>query len=330
MARRQTYSRFNKTNQYRPSHVKGQIFYKVFQCLNADCTNIISVKCSEITEDYSIFCPVCGYEHYSGGYHYLFDFSMDVDQPDGSTNTVGTGEFGVNHDDYIEKAPLYKYCTLCNTLKPISYFHYHDIDKGTFQSECMSCKTDYNEQKNITRLSEQHFESSQKRRLLVDVAGTARVSRRTIEAKYNHKCFCCGKDLSSVTSNKEKPIDHTLPVKYLWPATTDSGTLLCRDCNGGKSGTWPSDFYKDAKLHELAVYTGFDYHLLAGSPQYNPDALLRLQDAVAVDALLAKHASHMEEVCKLRNRILDETGIDFFSHSTTISATWIAYADSLR
>ena len=79
--------------------------------------------------------------------------------------------------------------------------------------------------------------------------------------------------MSGVTSNKEKPIDHTLPVYYLWPATTDSGTLLCRVCNGNKTGKWPSEFYTDAKLHQLAVHTGFDYHLLAGEPQYNPEAL---------------------------------------------------------
>ena len=135
--------------------------------------------------------------------------------------------------------------------------------------------------------------------------------------------------MSGVTSNKEKPIDHTLPVYYLWPATTDSGTLLCRVCNGNKTGKWPSEFYNDAKLHQLAVHTGFDYHLLAGEPQYNPEALRRLQNPADVDALLVKNSGHMDEVCKLRNRILADTGIDFFQYATALSESWITYANSL-
>lgn len=330
MARRTIYSNLNKEGQYRPPHVDGQTLYKVFQCLNPDCTQMITVKCSDIDEDYSIHCPACGYEHYSGGDQHLFDYSMDVNNEEGIAESVETGEFVIEHDDYIENAPLFKYCLLCNTLKPIDDFDNHASLRSGHQGECRRCKKDYNAIKNGTRTSDQHFESSQKRRLLIDAAGSVRVSRKAIERKYNHKCFNCGADLSLVTTNKEKPIDHTLPVYYLWPATTDSGTLLCRTCNGNKTGKWPSEYYTDAKLHQLAVHTGFDYHLLAGSPQYNPDALLRLQTPVEVDALLAKHAGHMEEVCKLRNRILNDTGIDFFSYSTTLSATWITYADSLR
>lgn len=329
MQRRSTYSNLNKNGQYRPEHVAGQTLYKVFQCLNPDCTEMITVKKDDIDEDYTIICPRCGYEHYSGGEQHLFDFSMDVNDENGNQTSVEEGEFVVSHDEYIENAPLFKYCLICNTLKPLVCFHNHSVLKSGHQGECIDCKTNYNAIKNITRTSDQHFESSQKRRLLIEVAGSARVSRKTIEAKYGHRCFNCGVDLSHVLTNKEKPIDHTLPVYYLWPATTDSSTLLCRTCNGNKTGKWPSDFYSDAKLHELSVYTGFDYHLLKGAPCYNPEALTKLQNAADVDALLTKNAGHMDEVCKLRNRILTDTGIDFFSYATTLSATWISYADSL-
>lgn len=329
MARRKIYSNLNKVGQYRPKHVDGQTLYKVFQCLNPDCTEIITVKKDDIDEDYSIVCPKCGYEHYSGGEQHLFDFSMDVNDDNGEAVSVQEGEFVVSHDEYIENAALYKYCLICNTLKPIECFHKHTVLKSGRQGECMMCKTNYNAIKNGTRTSDQHFESSQKRRLLIEVAGAARVSRKAIERKYGLKCFNCGKDLSNVTANKEKPIDHTLPVYYLWPATTDSGTLLCHDCNGNKTGKWPSEFYSDAKLHQLAVHTGFDYHLLAGEPQYNPEALRKLQTPADVDALLVKNSGHMDEVCKLRNRILADTGIDFFQYATALSETWITYANSL-
>ena len=329
MPRRQAYSQLTKSGQYRPAHVDGQTLYKVIQCLNPDCKEMITVKVDDIDEDYSIICPKCGYEHYSGGEQHLFDFSMDVNDDDGNPVSVQEGEFVVSHDEYIENAPLFKYCLICNTLKPIEAFHKHAVLKSGRQGECISCKTNYNAVKNGTRTADQHFESSQKRRLLIEVAGSPRVSRKAIEAKYQHKCFNCGTDLSHVTTNKEKPIDHTLPVYYLWPATTDSGTLLCQTCNGNKTGKWPSEFYSDAKLHELAVKTGFDYHLLKGEPCYNPAALTRLQNSADVDAILEKNAGHMDEVCKLRNRILSDTGIDFFQYATALSATWITYADSL-
>lgn len=329
MSRRETYSILNKIGQYRPDHVDGQTLYKVFQCLNPDCTEIITVKNEDIDEDYSITCPKCGYEHFSGGEQHLFDFSMDVNDENDVATSVQEGEFIISHDEYIENSPLYKYCLLCNTLKPIEGFHKHAVLKSGRQGECIMCKTNYNAVKNRTRTSDQHFESSQKRRLLIEVAGATRVSRKAIEEKYGHRCFNCGKDLSKTTSNKDKPIDHTLPVYYLWPATTDSGTLLCHDCNGNKTGKWPSDFYDDTKLHQLAVHTGFDYHLLASRPQYNPDALRRLQTSVDVDALLVKNSGHMDEVCKLRNRILIDTGIDFFKYATALSDAWISYANSL-
>lgn len=329
MARRKVYSNLTKIGQYRPKHIDGQTLYKVFQCINPDCTEIITIKKDDIDEDYSIICPKCGYEHYSGGEQHLFDFSMDVNDDNGNATSVQEGEFIVSHDEYIENAPLYKYCLLCNTLKPIECFHKRKVLKSGRQGECITCKTNYNAIKNGTRTADQHFESSQKRRLLIDIAGSNRVSRKAIEQKYELKCFNCGRDLSGVTSNREKPIDHTLPVYYLWPATTNSGTLLCRVCNGNKTGKWPSEFYSDVKLHELAIHTGFDYRLLSGSPQYNPAALRRLQNSNDVDALLIKNSGHMDEVCKLRNRLLADTGIDFFQYATALSETWISYANSL-
>lgn len=181
MARRKIYSNLNKIGQYRPHHVDGQTLYKVFQCLNPDCTEMITVKKDDIDEDYSIICPKCGYEHYSGGEQHLFDFSMDVNNDYGEAVSVQEGEFVVSHDEYIENAPLYKYCLICNTLKPIECFHKHAVLKSGRQGECIMCKTNYNAIKNGTRTSDQHFESSQKRRLLIEVAGTTRVSRKAIE-----------------------------------------------------------------------------------------------------------------------------------------------------
>lgn len=331
MARRSPYSKVNKTNQIRADHVKGMgdVVFKGFQCLNPNCTEFIFVREDEIGEDFSIACPACGYVHESGGETKFYDYSMDVNDENGVPVSVATGSFTIYHDDYIDEAMRYKYCIVCNTMKPLDFFDHHSSRTSGRQGECRLCKKAYNEIKNGTRLSDQHREAAQKRRLLLDVAGSPKINSREIEERYNHKCFCCGKDLSAVADRHEKPLDHTLPVYYLWPLSTENATLLCRDCNGSKSGAWPSEFYDDAHLRRLSILTGFDYDLLAGRPQYNPSAIAALHDPEKVDALLVKFAGYMPEVIKLRNRILRDTGFDFFSVSTTISDAYIRQADSL-
>lgn len=331
MPRRSPYSKVNKSNQIRADHVKGMgdVVFKGFQCFNPECTEFIFVREDEIGEDFSIQCPTCGYIHESGGETKFYDYSMDVNDEDGNPVSVATGEFTIYHDDYIAEADEYKYCIVCNTIKPLEFFDRHSSRKSGHQGECRLCKKAYNEIKNGTRLTDQHREAAQKRRLLLDVAGSPKINSREIENRYGDKCFCCGKDLSGITDKREKPLDHTLPVYYLWPLSTENATLLCHDCNGSKSGTWPSKFYDDAHLRKLSILTGFDYDLLSGEPQYNPDAIKALHDPEKVDALLVKFAAYMPEVMKLRNRILKDTGYDFFTVSKTISAAYIRQADEM-
>ena len=331
MARRKAYSKVNKIGQIRANHVKGQgdVVWKGFQCLNPECREFIYVKENEIGDDFLIPCPKCGFEFFSGGHTKFYDYSMDVTEDDGSVHSVSKGSFTVSHDEYLDEAERYKYCIVCNTLKPLRFFDKHSARTSGRQGECQLCKKTYNAIKNGTRLTDQHREAAQKRRLLIDISGNPKIDSRAIERRYRCRCFNCGMDLSNVASAKEKPMDHTLPVYYLWPLTTETATLLCRECNGNKSGTWPSEFYNDRQLRELSVITGLDYELLAGPPQYNPDALDSLRDPDKVDMLLVKFSAYMDELIKLRNRILRDTGLDFFRYSRTISDDWIRRADDL-
>lgn len=331
MARRSPYSKLNKQNQIRADHVKGMgdVVFIGFQCINPNCTNYIFVRKDEIGEDFQIVCPVCGYIHESGGETKFYDYSMDVNDENGTPVSVAKGEFTIFHDDYIEEAKEYKYCIVCNTLKPVEFFDKHGSRASGRQGECKLCKKAYNDIKNGTRLTDQHREAAQKRRLLLDVAGSPKINSAEIEARYQYKCFNCNKDLSKVTDKREKPLDHTLPVYYLWPLSTENATLLCRTCNGNKSGTWPSEFYSDAQIKRLSILTGFNYDLLAGEPQYNPDAIEQLHNPEVVDSLLQKFAAYMDEVIKLRNRILRDTGFDFFSVSTTISEVYVRRANEM-
>lgn len=335
MSRRKPYSKVNKTNEIRAKHVKGMgdVVFKGFQCLNPDCTNYIFVREDSIGDDFQIKCPVCGYIHKSGGETVFYNYSLDVyDEGDVYDHTHSSGKYAVKHKEYISEAKRYKYCLWCSTLKPLELFGNHKDRKSKHQGECKMCKDFYNSviDKNGVRLPEQHAESSQSRRLMVDVTGSnARINRKSIEKKYGYKCFCCGKDLSGGIPIKERPIDHTLPVYYLWPYTTDNATLLCFDCNEKKKGKWPSEFYNSKQLKELSVLTGYDHSLLSGKAVYNDDAIKALHDPEKVDKLIVKYAKYMERLIKLRNRLLNEVGYDFFSVSIKISKSFVEQADSL-
>lgn len=331
MTRRKAYSKVTKENRIRAPHVigMGDVVFKGFQCLNPECTEYIFVRKDTIHLPFKTQCPKCSYIHESGGETKFYDYSMDVNDENGNPVSISQGEFTIFHDDYIAEAKEYKYCIVCNTLKPLEFFDRHAARTSGRQGECRLCKKAYNEIKNGTRLSDQHREAAQKRRLLLDIAGSPKINSKEIEIRYNNKCFCCGKDLSNIAGKHKKPLDHTLPVYYLWPLSTENATLLCQECNGNKSGAWPSEFYNDQQLRRLSILTGFDYALLSGKPQYNPKAIAMLHNSEKVDALLTKYAAYMNEIIKLRNRILKDTGYDFFLASKTISDLYVRKADEL-
>jgi hypothetical protein len=78
------------------------------------------------------------------------------------------------------------------------------------------------------------------------------------------------------------------------------------------------------------VKTGIDYDILAAKPHYNPDALKRLGDSHFVEKLLNKYAAYLDEIIRLRNRILKATSFDFFQTYEHISPEWIKRADAAR
>jgi len=329
MTRRASYSKVKKTNQIRTNHVKGMgdVVFKGFQCLNPECENFIFIRTDDISEDFEIECSTCGYKIYSGGETSFYDYEMIVNV-EGHDEIKSKGSFSVLHEDYIEEALEYKYCIICNTMKPLNFFDKHSVRKSLRQGECRLCKKTYNDIKNGTRLTDQHREASQKRRLYLDISGGSKINSRKIYERFSYKCFNCGKDLSSVSSAKERPLDHTLPVYYLWPLTNETATLLCRKCNGDKSGCWPSQFYGSDKLKELAVITGLPFELISGPPVYNPKAIEKLMETNVVDNLLTKYSAYFQEIIKIRNRILKDIGFDFFKVSKKINEKWIELANS--
>ncbi|CAI6330925.1 MULTISPECIES: HNH endonuclease [Bacillus] len=327
MARRTKYSTVKKQNQIRADHVKGMgdVPFLGFQCLNPECTNFITIRKDEYEQKHEVTCNDCGFIMYEGGESVFYDYELVLTQ-DGEESLIEDGQFIVHHDEYIEEALEYKYCIVCNALKPLTAFGHHKPRKTGRQGECRICKNKYNQIKNQTRTTDQHRESAQKRRLYTDLAGHSKLDSEKVYERFNHHCFKCNEDLSGVESI-EKNIDHTLPVYYLYSLSTENATLLCRTCNGEKSGSWPNEFYTDKELRKLSVLTGIPYDLMAGEPQYNKTALEKLKDAKVVDSILYRYSKYIDELIKLRNRIKKDTGIDFFDFSSGISETWIKAAN---
>jgi hypothetical protein len=333
MARRKAYTKIKRISFVRPGHVAGmgdQLF-RGFQCLNPQCTNFLFAPDDDVGPDFSIECEACGFIHKAAEATKVYDYEL-LDERDGKI--VESGPFEVLHDDYVSEAQRFKYCIVCGALKPIVLFDMHSARRSGRQGECNLCKQVYNSIKNQTRLVEQHREASQKRRLYTQFEEPGKLSIETIYKRFGHKCFKCGVDLSedmnAEITKKLGNLDHTLPVFYLWPLTTDNATLLCRKHNGEKAEKWPGAFYTEAELRKLAALTGIEYRVLVGSSEFNPAALEGLKDGEFVERLFEKFARYPDELLRLRNRILAATGFDFLKSSAKLSPSWTARAEELR
>lgn len=339
MARRKTNFKVNKHNRIQRDYSKGKgdVVYLVFQCLSPDCNQMIVIENDLIFEngvlkdEFDFNCPHCDYKYNPDlsevFYQYTLD-SRDMNSEDDEVtwDTIETGDFIVSHKEYLQKAKAFKYCIICSTLQPLENFSIHNSRRSKRQGECITCKNRYNSFKNGTRTQEQFAESAQKRRLYSELAGNNKIDYKAIRLKYDNSCFNCGCDLSDV--NKVSNLDHTLPAMYLWPLNTHNATLLCSDCNQNKSGLWPGQFYNNSKLHKLAIRTGIAYSVLKGEAIYNPEAIEKLHQKEIVDSIVTNYSRHLDEIIKIRNRILRDTGFDFFTSTNIISQSIIDDANS--
>jgi DNA-directed RNA polymerase subunit M/transcription elongation factor TFIIS len=333
MARRKAYTEVYKKDQVRADHVKGMgdVVFKGFQCLNPECQEFLLVRKDDISEFFEIPCPTCEFVHKYGEESKFYDYELRDLRDD---SIIKEGNFTILHDDYIDEAEEFKYCIICNALKPLDLFDRHSARKSKRQGECRLCKAVYNELKNPTRIMDQHREAAQKRRLYMELTGGSKIDSKEIYKRFDYKCFKCQEDLSQDIQEKSVQrggnLDHTLPAKYLWPLTNDNATLLCQRHNAEKAEKWPSEFYTHQELKRLVLLTGIPYDTLAAKPFYNPEALKKLHGPGFVDTLLTKYAAYMDEMIMIRNRILDATGLDMFAISKTLSKEWITEADKRR
>lgn len=313
MPRRQPYTRVEKEGQSRPPHVAGQgdVAYKGFQCLRSECQEFLFVPQADVGPDFRIICPACAFVHQAGGKTTFFQYRL-VHRDDG--RVFEEGDFVVLHDDYVQEAQTYKYCLLCCALKPLAFFDVHRARRTGRQGECRMCKTIYNGIKNQSRITDQHREAAQRRRLYQRLTGrTENIDSNAVFTKFDGRCFRCNRQLNV---DRDANIDHTLPARLLWPVTTDNATLLCSSCNNEKHDRWPSAFYDVRQLKRLSVLTGYPYDLLAGSAIMNEDSVLKILEDP--DAFIEELIRYPNEIRRVRRLIIQYGQPDIFEYASHV------------
>lgn len=317
MPRRKPYTKVQKQGQNRPDHVAGMgdVVFRGFQCLRDTCQQFITVEEEELTADFEVVCPKCGFKHEAGGESRFFGYQL---VHTGENKVIEEGDFVVLHDDYIEEAQQYKYCLNCYALKPVDLFSNHGSRKSGRQGECRLCKTLYNGIKNQSRITDQHREAAQRRRLYRRLTGEAgKIDSKAIFDKFKGRCFKCDREVTFTDKgSRDFNLDHTLPVSLLWPLLTENGTLLCTTCNGEKGNKWPSEVYGVPKLKSLAHLTGYPYELLAGPAVVNEDALGEI--LADPDAFIEEWIHYPDDIKKVRRMVQQHAGVDIFADANHV------------
>lgn len=158
----------------------------------------------------------------------------------------------------------WKQCNVCNRILPFSAFSRH-VGWGPLerQMECRACKGAINAVLNPKRTSQQMHEASVKRRiadLLLETENEP-INIDELFKRFKGRCFKTKQILVKGDRNSWA-IDHILPSKWLYPLTKENAALLSRAANENKRDKWPSKFYTNSELIELAKITGADISLL--------------------------------------------------------------------
>jgi hypothetical protein len=164
-----------------------------------------------------------------------------------------------HHDSY------WKQCNVCSRILPYNAFSKHSkwgpLEK---QMECRGCKGAINAVLNPKRSKEQLHESAVRRRIadlfLEDVNQS--IDFKDLFDRFEHRCFKTKIPLD-ITERDTWAIDHILPSRYLYPLTINNAALLSKSANDNKRDKWPSKFYENNELIELAKITGANLELIS-------------------------------------------------------------------
>lgn len=170
------------------------------------------------------------------------------------------------------KESYWKQCNVCGRILPFHAFSKHS-NWGPLerQMECRGCKGSINAVLNPLRTRQQHHEAAVRRRIadLLIEDDNEHIDIEQLFERFDGRCFKTKKTLN-VDDRSSWAIDHILPSKYLYPLSKENAALLSTEANSAKRDKWPSKYYTNNELIELAKITGANLSLLANkSPVVN-------------------------------------------------------------
>ena len=239
-----------------------------FICLNCKELNNIRIgnrllNSKEVYETAKWECTKCGYVHSKES-----DLSFENwDEKFRLAESVQTQRFWEAFFRIATEHPesYWKQCNTCGRILPFAAFSKHSgwgpLER---QMECRSCKGSINAVLNPKRTKQQLYESSVRRRIadLLVEGENEPVDIEDLFRRFESKCF---KTRMKIDINKRNTweIDHILPSKWLYPLNKQNAALLSKDANNNKRHKWPSEFYTNNELIELAKITGADLGLIS-------------------------------------------------------------------
>ena len=131
--------------------------------------------------------------------------------------------------------------------------------------------------------------------------------------RFDCRCFKTKKPLD-IRDRKSWAIDHVLPSRYLYPLTVSNAALLSKEANDNKRDRWPSEFYTNNELIELAKLTGADLKLLSSkTPVINPHIDV---DACITRTLSVREGSNLwKRIDELKKMLVSYGLVDKLSES---------------
>lgn len=258
----------NKTGILRIEGIPYHDAWVAYKCINCQEMNYIKIGNTLITPKEAIDtavwkCTACEYIH-SKESDLPFDNWEEEYKNFDSTTTLrfweGFFRIATEHPE-----SYWKQCNVCTRILPYQAFSKH-VGWGPLQKqmECRSCKGAINAVLNPKRTKEQLHESAVRRRIadLFIEDQNERLDFEDLFERFDSRCFKTKEPLD-INDRGSWAIDHILPSKYLYPLKKENAALLSRAANENKRDQWPSKFYSNNELIELAKITGANIEILS-------------------------------------------------------------------
>ncbi len=250
------------------------IGYKCIKCkkMNYVCIGQKLLSPTDAFENCVWKCENCGFIHSIESDLPFENWDSDYNDSDSmAANRFWEGFFRIATE---HPESYWKQCNVCCRILPFIAFSKHSkwgpLER---QMECRSCKGAINAILNPKRTKQQLHESSVRRRIadLFLAEENENIELKDLFERFEYKCFKTKVPLD-INNRTTWAIDHILPSKFLYPLKRENAALLSKSANDNKHDKWPSKFYTNNELIELAKITGANLKLISSKePIVNKD-----------------------------------------------------------